>query len=590
MTANSVSNLNENRISLVQKSIESLYNIQDRELLIKEMLTVTSYLIGEGKVYLLVYDKIAKGFIPYVNDGSDRVEAKELIQTIEKHRLHKKTDTDYVVHQGYWFFPYQENNTFSGTLVISPANGPLSEEMISMLGIFMQSVPILLENSRLYLLMKRKTKSLTFMGQLHELVNQYSFQEILEEIVEKVGEILDTEMAGVMLYEPNENELRLQKPAFGIWDESMIDQYRIPIRDTGNAKNVFMTGIPSITNNAYQAVGYNQKIVRLFKAKSIITAPLTVEDKRIGVLHAINKKDEKFFTQVDVQSLMELSEQLGTLIQGALQLSRQKPQQQKRQEIERFLAEQLVELLIDHPEKMSEIEKISSTLRFDLSGYKSVLLIGGVEKQQLAQMEAVIRRKISEAFPFSLMVYRDDHFCVIVPHEKKADIAKASERLRNEFIKALRKKSGKHRSFNIYIGIGDSVTSYKDICHSHQQAKQILNILPKINKSIGYYPQLGNWTLLSYVAGNEDITFPFVDHHLKKINEMKDVSLMKETLEAYLRNNGQLNKTAEELFIHPNTLKYRVAKLEDVAGFDLADAEIRLNLNLALRLEKMLDS
>src|SRR5699024_4861793 len=281
-------------------------------------------------------------------------------------------------------------------LTIVPSDGRLPEEMINMLGVFMQSVPILLENSRLYLLMKRKTKSLTFMSQLHELINQYSLQETLEEIVEKVGEILDTEMAGIMLYDPNKNELRLQKPAFGIWDDAMIEQYSIPIHNTGNAKNVYMTGIPSITNDAYKSPNYNQKIVKLFQAKSIITVPLTVEDKRIGVLHAINKKDEKYFTQVDVQSLMELSEQLGTLIQGAFQLSRQKPVQRNRNEIERFLIEKLFELFIYSPEKSEEIQKMSQALRFDLSGYKSVMLIKGNEKQKKKweQCETVIRRKI----------------------------------------------------------------------------------------------------------------------------------------------------------------------------------------------------
>lgn len=589
MTPNSISNLNENQISFVQKIIESLYNIHDRELLIKEMLTAASYLIGEGRVYLFVHDKIAKDFIPYMNDELDRVEAKEIIKTIEKHQLHKRVGTDYVIHQGYWLFPYQENNTFSGMLVISPGDGPLTEEMINMLGVFMQSVPILLENSRLYLLMKRKTKSLTFMGQLHELVNQYSFQEILEEIVEKVGEILDTEMAGVMLYEPNENELRLQKPAFGIWNESLIEQYRVPIRDTGNAKNVFMTGIPSITNDAFQAAGYNRKIVKLFQAKSIITVPLTVEDKRIGVLHAINKKDEEYFTQVDVQSLMELSEQLGTLIQGALQLSRQKPEQQNRHEIERFLTKQLLELLIYRPEKTAEIKKISQTLRFNISNYKSVMLIKGAEKQQWEQCETAIRRKIFKILPSSLTDYKDGTFCVIVAHHDREDIGMYSERLYKGLVEVLCKRIGGHAPPNIYIGIGDTVTSYKEIGQSHQQAKQILNILPKINKNIGYYPQLGNWTLLSYVAGNEELTLPFVEYHLKEINQMKDAPSMKETLEAYLRNNGQLNKAAEDLFIHPNTLKYRIAKLEDMAGCNLADSEERFNLTLALRLEKMID-
>lgn len=314
------SKLNDNQIALVQKSIESLYKIQDRETLINSIVNEGAYLIGGGKVYLLIYDQFAKDYIPYMNGKADGNATRQLIKMIEKVGLHKGKYNTCKEMNNYWFFPYQENSEISGVLAVYPSSGSLSEQTIHMLKIFMESVPILLENSRLYLLMTRKTKSLTLMSQLHQLVSRYSFQEILAEIVGKIGEILESEMAGVMLYDPAENELCLQKPAFGIWDNSIIEQYRVSLDETSNAKNVFMTGIPSITNHAVNNAGYNQKMVQLFRARSIVTVPLSVDDKRIGVIHAINKKDNKYFTQMDVESLLEIGQQLGTILQSALQL------------------------------------------------------------------------------------------------------------------------------------------------------------------------------------------------------------------------------------------------------------------------------
>ena len=54
----------------------------------------------------------------------------------------------------------------------------------------MQSISVILENSRLFLMMQRKSKSLALINQLHQLINQYSLQDILTEMVEKVGELL----------------------------------------------------------------------------------------------------------------------------------------------------------------------------------------------------------------------------------------------------------------------------------------------------------------------------------------------------------------------------------------------------------------
>jgi len=596
MITNSISKLNENQIALVQQSIEYLYSIQDRESLMKAIVDEASHLVGSGKVYLLVYDHIAKDLIPYSNAKIDRHKVKQLIKVAEDKVLHEGKHDEYVVNRNFWFFPYQENNKFSGVLALSPFSGSLSEELIKMMDIFMQSVPILLENSRLYLLMARKTKSLTLMGQLHQLVNRYSFQEILAEIVEKIGEMLGSEMAGIMLYDPDKNELRLQKPAFGEWSSSMIKQYRMSINEACNAKTVFMTGVPSITNEAFNNSNYNQEMVSLFQAKSIITVPLTVEDKRIGVIHAINKKDQKYFTQIDVQSLTEIGEQLGTLLQGALQLSHQHPTQQDRNEIEQYLSEQLIDLLLHNTEKMEEIEKFSQTLGFDLYAKKSVMLVKleGEKKytKELEQYDKKVRKKIFEIIPTALTSYRQGTYCLIVAHQQEEEIKNYSQRINTKLKKFVDHKFARKTNSppKIYIGIGDAVDSIQDICDSHHQAKQIINILPKMqdSRNIGYYPQLGSWTLLTYVAANKEIVLPFVQYHLNKINQMKDAEIIKETLESYLRNNGQFNKAAEDLFIHPNTLKYRMAKVQDLTGYDLTDSETRLNLNLALRLEKMM--
>jgi DNA-binding PucR family transcriptional regulator len=56
-----------------------------------------------------------------------------------------------------------------------------------------------------------------------------------------------------------------------------------------------------------------------------------------------------------------------------------------------------------------------------------------------------------------------------------------------------------------------------------------------------------------------------------------------ETLLAWLRHHGQRTPVAEELFVHQQTVGYRVSQLKDLFGAALDDPETRFELELVLR-------
>jgi len=62
-----------------------------------------------------------------------------------------------------------------------------------------------------------------------------------------------------------------------------------------------------------------------------------------------------------------------------------------------------------------------------------------------------------------------------------------------------------------------------------------------------------------------------------------------ETLEKYLDYGESPVKTAEKLFVHPNTIKYRIDRIIEILGYDpTLDPEEKLALHLALKLYKIL--
>ena len=56
------------------------------------------------------------------------------------------------------------------------------------------------------------------------------------------------------------------------------------------------------------------------------------------------------------------------------------------------------------------------------------------------------------------------------------------------------------------------------------------------------------------------------------------------TLESYLRNAANSRKVCDELYIHRNTLAYRLRRIEELMHIDLTDGEVRTTCLLALRI------
>jgi purine catabolism regulator len=61
-----------------------------------------------------------------------------------------------------------------------------------------------------------------------------------------------------------------------------------------------------------------------------------------------------------------------------------------------------------------------------------------------------------------------------------------------------------------------------------------------------------------------------------------------DTLEAFFAQHGNVSQTAERLFLHRNSLLYRLERIADITGLDLDDADDRFSLQLALKLRPFL--
>jgi len=135
------------------------------------------------------------------------------------------------------------------------------------------------------------------------------------------------------------------------------------------------------------------------------------------------------------------------------------------------------------------------------------------------------------------------------------------------------------------IGVGRQATGMEEIRRSYEDAARALEVSRSFSlpQEVTFFERLGVYKILFDVA-DPAILRAFAGETLGALMQVKKSDTLLTTLKTYIENNLNLSETCKALFIHPNTLKYRLGRIKDLAGIDLNDSEMRLNVQIALKI------
>jgi DNA-binding PucR family transcriptional regulator len=105
-----------------------------------------------------------------------------------------------------------------------------------------------------------------------------------------------------------------------------------------------------------------------------------------------------------------------------------------------------------------------------------------------------------------------------------------------------------------------------------------------VRSSVLFYEQLGSYRLLAEVSDLGSVD-RFIDEWLGPLiaYDQRHGADFVRTLTSYLECRGSYDATAAALFVHRNTLKYRLRRIKEVSDRDLKDGDTLFNLQLATR-------
>jgi len=142
-----------------------------------------------------------------------------------------------------------------------------------------------------------------------------------------------------------------------------------------------------------------------------------------------------------------------------------------------------------------------------------------------------------------------------------------------------------------FSGIGRCYNNIDDLWKSMEESKKALSFARIVNNDkIMHYDNLGIFRLLCMEHQESEIRKFYKEtiESLCKYDEQKDGELI-ETLKMYFECGGNLKKVSERMYIHYNTILYRIHKIQQITNLDLSNPNDRLNLEVSLKIMSIIN-
>ena len=205
-----------------------------------------------------------------------------------------------------------------------------------------------------------------------------------------------------------------------------------------------------------------------------------------------------------------------------------------------------------------------------------------VERSEQARLDAAERfGEIAEAtLPGSLLEREGEALRAIVPSSVDV-VARLREAVQAD-----------PRRLPVVVGVSESFVGGRRAQTALRAAALAARVAPISLGRPGVLPfaELGALRYLVHVPVDDGEPDRYRDavQALREHDRRRGTALVR-TLEELLARRGNVGSTSEALYVHPNTLRQRLARMRAVSGLELAD-EDWLALQIVLRLERLRDS
>ncbi len=294
--------------------------------------------------------------------------------------------------------------------------------------------------------------------------------------------------------------------------------------------------------------------------KSLVVVPIIVGHELSGQMLIVEENE-----QLDEWKLIAVQE-------ISLVVALEQARQNAILEVEkRYKKGFLDELLTGQITSHEAIMERAHSLGFDLARYSIILVLevtadANYFLRLTRLVEQIVRRQDDKS-----VVLEKTNGSVVLPYINKQkslnEVIQQARQMAQNIIQAIKRE---FPNLEAFIGISNYFGKIEDMSKACKEAYEALKIIRSLkDDNIGFFYELEGYAILNQLTDSESLQ-GFYQHAygpLLEYDRINGTELVK-TLETYFLCGGNSVKTAQRLFLHRNSMKYRKLKIIKVLGND----------------------
>lgn len=369
------------------------------------------------------------------------------------------------------------------------------------------------------------------------------------------------------------------------------NSYYVEHFDLANQKTIFSKKCPLHIFEKFVETGIidqlktTEKPFRISEMKDIglnkrVVTSATYMDTIMGYIWVQEIEEE--LTEEELEFLHKVSFHVGKII-----YRKNKIKQQKAEEIENFFRKAINFSFKNEKELRWE----ASQLDIILPSIFNIMVVNAIEAEEelVEELKETIRSYLNLKDNTSHVLVNQTNIVIIVGcySLKYSPVATSLQIIEN-----LLTNFDENRYSNIYIGVGNEYQTILSLHNSYEEALEVVNIAEEIGtqENVPYeYDKMGIFRYLDVIKNkNNKNNYQNKNLQILQAKDRESQTELVKTLEYYLVNNCKLKPTAEQMFIHLNTLNYRLKQITELTSIDFSDFNQKCQLYLDLMLNKKL--
>ena len=236
----------------------------------------------------------------------------------------------------------------------------------------------------------------------------------------------------------------------------------------------------------------------------------------------------------------------------------------------------LYNLLIGAPsEEASDWGSLSASTHFAALCIRQSRYLG----QKYLRQE--VSRVLLSRFPEIRFTYHEGGIAAVLPLGENPVVS-------DDVLRLLELLAGE---YHLHIGVSGVFLQLDYFAKRYMQARRALELASRLKRTepVTVYTDLSFYDLLDHVQDRDQMG-SFCHPALFILNryDAKHGTDLYLTLETFLFCDGILKDTAEKLFIHRNSLRYRMERIEELTGVDLSRGDVRFLLLMSYRIDRFI--